>query len=64
MSVNGINCVKGEIHNVLSLLRRNRRWSSEQRFEQEVPLQVRSTVPRAAPRQGHRSARSLRLRRE
>ncbi len=37
---NAVNCVKGEIHNVLYVMRLNRRWASEARFKVEIPLQV------------------------
>jgi hypothetical protein len=39
---NAVNCVKGEIHNVLYVMRLNRRWASEARFKVEIPLQVRA----------------------
>ncbi len=46
-----VHCVKGEIHNVLYVMRLNRRWASEARFKVEIPLQVgvrlsRLTAPR------------------
>jgi hypothetical protein len=37
---NAVNCVKGEIHNVLYVMRLNRRWASEARFKVEIPLQA------------------------
>ena len=44
---NAVNCVKGEIHNVLYVMRLNRRWASEARFKVEIPLQVPWLPPTA-----------------
>lgn len=41
-SPSAINSVKGEIHHVLTLLRRNRRWAPASRFLHEVPVQLES----------------------
>ena len=35
-----MNSVKGEIHNVLSVMRMSRRWASYERFKREMPLHV------------------------
>ena len=40
-------CVKGEIHNVVSLLRQNRKWGSKARFQNEIPLQSESPILRS-----------------
>lgn len=37
---NAVSCVKGEVHNVVSMLRLSGRWGSSSRFEREVPLEV------------------------
>lgn len=42
-----MNCVKGEIHNVLSMMRVNARWASMDRFTQEVPAATQSPMMRA-----------------
>lgn len=42
-----MNCVKGEIHNVLSMMRVNARWASQDRFTQEVPAATQSPLLRA-----------------
>ncbi|CAM9292981.1 unnamed protein product, partial [Choristocarpus tenellus] len=44
---NAVLCVKGEIHNVLSVLRLNSRWASRERFTREIPLQAESPLARA-----------------
>lgn len=44
---NAVLCVKGEIHNVLSVLRLNSRWASTERFTREVPLHAESPLARA-----------------
>lgn len=44
---NAVLCVKGEIHNVLTVLRLNSRWASRERFSREVPLQAESPLSRA-----------------
>jgi len=31
-----VNCVKGEVHNVLTVMRLNSRWASADRFKMEV----------------------------
>ncbi|OQR85972.1 hypothetical protein ACHHYP_11123 [Achlya hypogyna] len=43
---NGVNCVKGEIHNVLSVMRVNARWASASRFKREVPTHTQSPLLR------------------
>lgn len=43
---NAVNCVKGEIHNVLSMMRVNQRWASGARFQREVPLHSESPLLR------------------
>lgn len=45
-SLSDINCVKGEIHNVLTIMRLNSRWASPLRFEKEMPLQSESPLMR------------------
>ena len=40
MLSNAVSCVKGEVHNVVSMLRLSGRWGSSSRFEREVPLEV------------------------
>jgi hypothetical protein len=45
-SLSDINCVKGEIHNVLTIMRLNSRWASPLRFQREVPLQSESPLMR------------------
>ncbi|KAF1322909.1 Protein kinase, partial [Globisporangium splendens] len=42
-----MNCVKGEIHNVLSMMRVNARWASLDRFTQEIPAATQSPMMRA-----------------
>uniref|UniRef100_M4BEQ7 SEC7 domain-containing protein n=1 Tax=Hyaloperonospora arabidopsidis (strain Emoy2) TaxID=559515 RepID=M4BEQ7_HYAAE len=42
-----MNCVKGEIHNVLSMMRINARWASTDRFTQEIPAATQSPMMRA-----------------
>ncbi|CCI41144.1 unnamed protein product [Albugo candida] len=42
-----MNCVKGEIHNVLSMMRVNARWASHDRFRQEIPASTQSPLMRA-----------------
>ena len=39
---NAVPCVKGEIHNVLSVMRVNSRWASSDRFQYEIPLSSQS----------------------
>ena len=41
-----IKCVKGEIHNVLTVMRLNSRWASAARFQAEVPLRSESPLLR------------------
>lgn len=41
---NAVNCVKGEIHNVLSIMRINERWASGDRFEFEIPSHTESPL--------------------
>ncbi|RHY52844.1 hypothetical protein DYB38_003799 [Aphanomyces astaci] len=43
---NGVNCVKGEIHNVLSVMRVNARWATAARFKREVPTHTQSALLR------------------
>ncbi|KDO19550.1 hypothetical protein SPRG_21512 [Saprolegnia parasitica CBS 223.65] len=43
---NGVNCVKGEIHNVLSVMRVNARWASTSRFKREIPTHTQSPLLR------------------
>ena len=45
---NAVSCVKGEIHNVLSIMRLNRRWASVERFKKEIPLQVSQLLPKSS----------------
>ncbi|CAM9924459.1 unnamed protein product, partial [Ascophyllum nodosum] len=47
INANAVLCVKGEIHNVLTVLRLNSRWASRERFSREVPLQAESPLSRA-----------------
>ncbi|TDH72476.1 hypothetical protein CCR75_001268 [Bremia lactucae] len=42
-----MNCVKGEIHNVLSMMRVNARWASVHRFTKEIPASTQSPMMRA-----------------
>ncbi|CAM9814953.1 unnamed protein product, partial [Ectocarpus sp. 12 AP-2014] len=42
VNANAVLCVKGEIHNVLTVLRLNSRWASRERFTREIPLQAES----------------------
>eukprot|EP01138_Halocafeteria_seosinensis_P010884 gb/GECG01011117.1/.p1 GENE.gb/GECG01011117.1/~~gb/GECG01011117.1/.p1 ORF type:complete len:2015 (+),score=275.06 gb/GECG01011117.1/:1-6045(+) len=44
---NAVNCIKGEIHNVLSVMRLNQRWASEARFRKEIPLQSETPLLRS-----------------
>lgn len=44
---NAVNCIKGEIHNVLSVMRLNQRWASEARFKKEIPLQSETPLLRS-----------------
>lgn len=41
-----VNCVKGEIHNVLSVLRLNARWATRARFTHEIPAHSESPLIR------------------
>lgn len=43
---NSVRIVKGEIHNVLSLMRLNRRYSSASRFHREIPATAESPLVR------------------
>ncbi|KAF0700826.1 Aste57867_8677 [Aphanomyces stellatus] len=43
---NGVNCVKGEIHNVLSVMRVNARWATAARFKREIPTHTQSALLR------------------
>ena len=45
-SANSIHCVKGEIHNMLTVMRLNARWASGARFRREIPLQAESPLTR------------------
>jgi len=45
-TLSDINCVKGEIHNVLTMMRLNTRWASADRFIREIPLQSESSLTR------------------
>lgn len=47
VNANAVLCVKGEIHNVLTVLRLNSRWATRERFTREVPLQAESPLARA-----------------
>ena len=47
VNANAVLCVKGEIHNVLTVLRLNARWASRERFTREIPLQAESPLARA-----------------
>lgn len=42
-----MNCVKGEIHNVLSMMRVNALWASVDRFKEEIPAATQSPMLRA-----------------
>lgn len=42
-----MNCVKGEIHNVLSMMRVNARWASADRFHREISAATQSPMMRA-----------------
>lgn len=42
-----MNCVKGEIHNVLSMMRVNTLWASMDRFKEEIPASTQSPMLRA-----------------
>jgi len=44
---NAVNCVKGEIHNVLSVMRVNARWASNGRFKREIPSHTQSSLLRS-----------------
>ena len=44
--LSSVNIVKGEIHNVLWLMKTNRRWVSTLRFKQEIPLQLEDPLTR------------------
>ncbi|KAA0168458.1 hypothetical protein FNF31_00340 [Cafeteria roenbergensis] len=46
MLSNAVSCVKGEVHNVVSMLRLSGRWGSSSRFEREVPLEAESVLMR------------------
>jgi hypothetical protein len=43
---NGVRIVKGEIHNVLSIMRLNRRYNSSTRFLREIPATAESPLVR------------------
>jgi brefeldin A-resistance guanine nucleotide exchange factor 1 len=43
---NGVRIVKGEIHNVLSIMRLNRRYNSSTRFLREIPAAAESPLVR------------------
>ncbi|CAK8991723.1 Golgi-specific brefeldin A-resistance guanine nucleotide exchange factor 1 (BFA-resistant GEF 1) [Durusdinium trenchii] len=42
-----LNCVRSEIHNVLSTMRRNGRWAAEERFVREIPSEYENPLIRA-----------------
>uniref|UniRef100_A0A7S2WBL3 SEC7 domain-containing protein n=1 Tax=Mucochytrium quahogii TaxID=96639 RepID=A0A7S2WBL3_9STRA len=42
-----LNCVRSEIHNVLSTMRRNGRWASEERFVREIPSEFENPLFRS-----------------
>lgn len=42
-----LNCVRSEIHNVLSTMRRNGRWASEERFMREIPSDFENPMIRS-----------------
>ncbi|KAH9131937.1 hypothetical protein LEN26_007558 [Aphanomyces euteiches] len=43
---NGVNCLKGEIHNVLSVMRANDRWATAARFKREIPTHTQNVLIR------------------
>lgn len=43
-SINGVTCIKGEIHNILTLLRLHTRWASSTRFSSEFLIQDESPL--------------------
>eukprot|EP01084_Bolivina_argentea_P120608 213797_1 len=46
LHANAVNCVKGEIHNCLQILRLYSRWASHARFVREIPLDAESPLVR------------------
>jgi len=42
-----LNCVRSEIHNVLSTMRRNGRWASDERFLREIPSNFENPMIRS-----------------
>mmetsp|Transcript_20608 Transcript_20608/g.29575 ORF Transcript_20608/g.29575 Transcript_20608/m.29575 type:complete len:1961 (+) Transcript_20608:126-6008(+) len=43
-SINGVTCIKGEIHNIMTLLRLNTRWAAPARFSGELLIQDESPL--------------------
>ena len=43
-TINGVTCIKGEIHNIMTLLRLNTRWVAPTRFTRELLIQDESPM--------------------
>lgn len=44
MDVNGVTCIKGEIHSLMTLMRLNTRWAAPSRFSRELLIQDESPL--------------------
>jgi brefeldin A-resistance guanine nucleotide exchange factor 1 len=44
MDVNGVTCIKGEIHSLMTLMRLNSRWAAPTRFSRELLIYDESTL--------------------
>ena len=43
-ALNGVTCIKGEVHNIMTMLRLNSRWASASRFSSELLIQRESPM--------------------
>ena len=43
-TLHGVTCIKGEIHNIMTMLRLNTRWASATRFSSELLIQKESPM--------------------
>jgi brefeldin A-resistance guanine nucleotide exchange factor 1 len=43
-ALNAVTCIKGEIHNIMTLLRLNTRWAASTRFSKELSIEDESTL--------------------
>ena len=52
--INGVTCIKGEVHNIMTLLRLNTRWAAPARFSGELLIQNESPLIRSFRRLNER----------